>query len=105
MRERRIDFAHLDWQSPEPGARHKRYRRGHRMLRLLEFTDQFDPADWCRKGHVGLVLSGQVTIEFGDEQIVYHTGDALFFEPGEADRHKARVAPGETVTLLLFEDH
>ena len=105
MRERRIDFAHLDWQIPAPGARHKRYRRGRRMVRLLEFNDQFDPADWCLKGHVGLVLSGQVTIEFDDEQIVYSAGDALFLEHGEIDRHKTRVAPGETVSLLLFEDH
>ena len=29
----------------------------------------------------------------------------LFLEHGEIDRHKTRVAPGETVTLLLFEDH
>jgi len=104
MSGRRIDFDALDWQSPMPGARFKRFADGGRTLRLVEFTEELVEPDWCRKGHVGYVVAGRLTIEFDGESVAYRAGDALFIRAGEADRHMARVAPGETAVLFLVEE-
>ncbi|MDH3660038.1 MAG: phosrestin [Alphaproteobacteria bacterium] len=103
--KRRVDFSKLGWRKTLPGAPEKRYARSGRVLRLVRFTDAFNEADWCLKGHVGMVLSGRMMIDFGREQVEYKAGDALFIDSGDNDKHKAVIAPGEEATVLLFEDH
>ena len=102
--KRRIDFGKLRWRAKAPGAPEKRYVRNGRVLRLVRFTDQFSETDWCRKGHIGMVLSGRMVIDFGNEKIEFKAGDALFIDAGAGDRHKATIAPGEEATVLLFEE-
>ncbi|MGI9491241.1 MAG: cupin domain-containing protein [Geminicoccaceae bacterium] len=102
--KRRIDFGKLTWRKKSPGAPEKRYTRNGQVLRLVRYTDQFNEVDWCDKGHVGMVLSGRMVIEFGNEKVEYKAGDALFITPGDRDKHKAEIAPGEEATVLLFED-
>jgi hypothetical protein len=102
--KRRVDFSKLGWRKKAPGAPEKRYAKNGRVLRLVRFTDAFNERDWCQKGHVGMVLSGRIVIDFGKEQVEYTAGDALFIESGDGDRHKAVIAPGEEATVLLFED-
>lgn len=103
--KRRIDFGKLGWRKKLPGAPEKRYAKNGRVLRLVRFTDEFNEIDWCLKGHFGMVLSGRMVIDFGQEQIEYKAGDALFIDSGDRDKHKAVIAPGEEATVLLFEAH
>ncbi len=103
--KRRIDFSKLGWRKKSPGAPEKRYAKNGRVLRLVRYTDAFNEADWCEKGRIGMVLSGRMVIDFGKERVEYKAGDALFIDPGDQDKHKAVIAPGEEATVLLFEDH
>ncbi len=100
----RIDFESLPWQSPMPGVRFKAYVQGGRTMRLVEFTEKLKEPDWCRKGHIGWVLEGRVTIDFDGTPILFEAGDGLFIEPGERDRHMASIAPGERALLILIEE-
>ena len=102
--KRRIDFGKLSWRNKAPGAPEKRYARNGRVIRLVRFTDRFSETDWCRKGHIGMVLSGRMVIDFGNEQIEFKAGDALFIDAGASNKHKAMIAPGEEATVLLFEE-
>jgi hypothetical protein len=102
--KRRVDFGKLGWRKTSPGAPEKRYTRNGRVLRLVRYTDAFRETDWCEKGHVGMVLSGRMVIDFGKEQVEYTAGDALFIDAGGQNKHKAMIAPGEEATVLLFED-
>ncbi len=102
--KRRIDFGKLTWRKKLPGAPEKRYTKNGKAIRLVRYTDQFNDMDWCEKGHVGMVLSGRIVIQFGNEKIEYKAGDALFITAGGRDKHKAEIAPGEEATVLLFED-
>jgi len=99
----KVDFDSLDWQSSLPGARSKVYRDGLKQLRLVEFTSEFIEPNWCEKGHVGLVLSGALEIDFRGEVISYPEGSGIFIPPGPSSAHKARsVTP--VVRLVLVED-
>ena len=102
--KRRIDFGKLTWRKKSLGAPEKRYTRNGQVLRLVRYTDEFNEVDWCNKGHVGMVLSGRMVIDFGNEKVEYKAGDALFITAGDRDKHKAEIAPGEEATVLLFED-
>ena len=96
-----IEFDKLQWESPAPGARFKVFRRDGKQLRLAEFTPDFVERDWCDKGHVGIVLSGELEIDFGDRPVRYREGSAISIPAGQ--KHKAHHLSA-IVRLFLVED-
>jgi len=99
----KVDFDALPWQSSLPGARSKVHRDGAKQLRLVEFTSEFVEPDWCEKGHVGLVVSGTLEIDFRGRAISYPEGAGIFIPPGPAGAYKARSVTAVT-RLVLVED-
>lgn len=99
----RIDFNGLDWSSPAPGVREKAAAVGKQRLRLVEFTPEFVEEDWCRRGHIGYMLDGELEIVFDDHTIRLSKGDGLFIEGGEASRHKATALTPVARVLLVDE--
>ena len=61
------------------------------------------PPHWCEKGHYGLVLDGEIEIEFQNEKIIYKAGDGVFIPDGEEHKHKGRVLKG-SVQAKFVED-
>ena len=103
MSETLIEFEKLPWIEAT-GVRTKEYVRGDQKIRLVEFSEGFIEEDWCTKGHVGYVLEGSMDIDFNGEVISYTTGDALWIEEGEAEKHKVLIEAGGRVLLVLFEE-
>ena len=98
-----IVFDQIEWQSPQPGMRCKVFRDGSRQIRLVEFSHQFVEAQWCDKAHVGMVLSGELDIDFSGQVVRFPEGSALLIPPGASHAHKARaVTP--VVRLFLVEE-
>ncbi len=100
MLQYRIDFEKLDWKAPVKGVRNKIFQYGNKQLRLVEYTEEM-PSHWCKKGHYGLVLNGE--IEYENEKIVYKSGDGVFILDGEKHKHKGRVVT-ESVKIIFVED-
>ena len=98
-----VNFASLVWDESQAGVKCKEMVKDGRRLRLVEFDRSFVELDWCRKGHIGFVLDGELEIEFDNHTVVAKHGDGIFIPPGELSRHKAKVR-GETVRLILVED-
>lgn len=103
MDEHKVDFAALEWQSPAPGVRQKVHEISGYRLRLVEFSREFREADWCRKGHLGYVLQGELEIDFNGTKVRYGTGDGLCIPAGKAHQHKAAVL-GQSVCLILMDE-
>lgn len=102
-RYRRIDFKSIPWSTPATGVRFKVYKQDEKQLRLVEFTKEFVEPDWCKKGHIGFVLDGELEINFNGSLIIFKPGDGLFIPAGENNKHMARVLT-EHVRLILMED-
>lgn len=100
--DHRVDFDALPWDVLAPGARHKVYRVGETVLRLVEFTHGFVEPDWCLRGHVGYVLAGDLDVDFDGALEHFTAGDGVFIPAGDAHRHKATVV-GDVVRLVLIE--
>jgi quercetin dioxygenase-like cupin family protein len=99
----KVEFDYLEWQAALPGARFKVFGDGQRQMRLVEFTSEFVEPHWCEKGHVGLVLRGELEIEFDGHTVRYGQGSGIFIPMGTPTRHRARsVTP--SVQLFLVED-
>lgn len=98
-----INFDQIEWESPQPGMRCKVFTDGSRLIRLVEFSEEFVEAHWCEKAHVGFVLSGELDIDFSGHVVRFPEGSALSIPPGSSYAHKARaVTP--IVRLFLVED-
>jgi quercetin dioxygenase-like cupin family protein len=99
----RVLFESLDWQNTMPGMRFKAHCDGNKQVRLLEFTSEFVEPDWCEKGHIGLVLKGELEIDFHGRLARYPEGSVIFIPCGAASGHKARSITDVT-QLFLVDD-
>jgi len=99
----RIDFAATLWVAAAPGVRYKVQKQGGRQIRLVEYSKDFAEPDWCRKGHIGYVLDGQMEIDFNGTVLTFKPGDGLFIPAGEKNKHKMTVLT-RVVTAILVED-
>ena len=98
-----VNFDELQWESPLPGARYKSFTRDGKILRMVEFTQEFVEPHWCEKGHIGFVWSGELEIDFKGKVVRYPEGTAILIPAGAAHAHKGRsVTP--VVRLFLVED-
>lgn len=103
MEQYKIDFESMEWESPADGVRFKAYEQDAKKLRLVEFGKEFVEPDWCTKGHIGLLLEGQMEIDFNGEKEVFGPGDGIFIPAGEEHKHKGRVLT-DKVKVILVED-
>jgi len=100
----RIVFSNVDWEPTLGGtARLKRVARAGKVLRLLELTLASEHPDWCEVGHVGMIVEGDLEIDFDGEKIVFQAGDALVIPQGAKDRHRPRALT-ERAVMFLIED-
>ncbi|MHC4131034.1 MAG: cupin domain-containing protein [Planctomycetota bacterium] len=102
MERYKIDFESMEWESPAVGVSFKAYEQDGRRLRLVEFTKDFVEPDWCTKGHTGLILEGQMKIDFNGNVIEFGPGDGVFIPAGEEHKHKGRVLT-DKVKIILVE--
>lgn len=98
----RLAFADVDWTPALGGtARLKRLVRDGKVFRLVEFTPKTEHPDWCAVGHIGMVIEGDLEIDFNGEKAVFRAGDALSIPNGEAHRHRPRALSDRTVMFLI----
>jgi quercetin dioxygenase-like cupin family protein len=98
-----IDFESIEWTEPAPGIRFKAIVQDGRQLRLVEFAQNFVESDWCKKGHIGYVIEGELEINFNGARKRVKSGDGLIIPAGEKAKHKAKVV-GKVAKVILLED-
>ncbi len=104
MKNYKILFNNLEWEKPSTGVELKIVSDGTRSIRLLRFYDDFIENEWCTNGHVGYVLDGEMSVDFNGRLEHYRKGDGLWIEDGVESKHKALIAKGKYVELILFEE-
>lgn len=97
-------FSNLPWEATAPGARVKVVPLGKRRMRLVEFSREFVEPGWCTRGHLGMVLDGEMDLSINGVVHRYRAGDGIALEAGDAMRHRHQANVTPTVTLFLVED-
>jgi len=103
MTDYKVTFDAMEWQAGPPGVRFKIHREGDKQIRLLEFSTEFVEADWCQTGHIGIVLEGELEIDFHDRTVRYPKGSGIFIPAGAPNAHKARARTA-LVRVFVVED-
>ena len=102
MLQHKIRFDDIEWESPIEGVRYKKYIYNNKQVRLVEYSKEMPP-HWCEKGHYGMILEGEMEIEYPDEKIIYGKGDGVFIPVGAEHKHRGRVLT-ESVKVIFVED-
>lgn len=69
-----VPFTVIDWSKVEPeehagergNAIWKVFKKGNIRVRVVEYSPGYIADHWCKKGHVILVLEGEMTTELDD---------------------------------------
>lgn len=103
-----LPFTPVDW-STVPVTRHagqagearwRTLQAGAERVRLVEYTAGYVADHWCRRGHVLLVLEGEIVTELESGQAVtlragmgYHVGD-------DQGAHRSRTEGGARLFIV-----
>jgi ethanolamine utilization protein EutQ (cupin superfamily) len=102
MKDYFAQFEKLAWENPALGVKCKTVKNYERQVRLVEFTQEMIP-HWCEVGHYGLILEGELEIEFQNATHIYKAGEGLLIPEGEAYKHKGKVL-SELVRAIFVEN-
>jgi hypothetical protein len=100
MAEHKVDFDSMPWETAHPGFRVKAYKGGECRLRMVEITREFVELDWCKNCHFGIVLEGEMVIDFDGEFVSYKPGDGVYIPTGQ--KHKAKAVTN--VARMVFAE-
>ena len=100
----RLAFDEVDWEPALDGtARLKRIVNDGKVFRLVELTPKIEHPHWCEVGHIGMIVEGDLEIDFDGDKINFHADDAISIPDGSNDRHRPRVL-SDRVVMFLIED-
>ena len=108
MRMSGIPFATVDWTTVErtehPGETgHATWRMqqfGDIRVRMVEYSPGYLADHWCQKGHVLLVLTGELETELADGR-VFKMGPGVSYQVADgAEAHRSRTRDGATLFIV-----
>ena len=108
MKIQDIAFCTTDWSKIEavehPGISGKAYWRtleaGNVRVRMVEYTPGYIADHWCKRGHVLLVLEGELTTELEDGRtFILRPGTSYQVADG-AEAHRSSTDAGAKLFIV-----
>jgi len=108
MKIEQVPFCTIDWSGAEvtehPGitgtAYWKTFEMGNIRVRMVEYTPGYMADHWCHRGHVLLVLEGELVTQLDD-------GREFLLKPGmsyqvaeDADPHRSHTETGAKLFIV-----
>ncbi len=103
MAGQQIDFASLAWDgwNSETLARVKQAEAEGYEARLFEMGPGFVEPQWCTRGHIGFVVSGQYITELDGGLLHMRAGQGFVLPPGT--RHRSRNTGAMPAIVFLVD--
>jgi len=103
-----IPFGTTDWSKVEPtehaGETGKAYWRtrnfGPIRVRMVEYTPSYLADHWCSKGHILLVLEGELETELADGRRFQMKPGVSYQVADGAEPHRSRSATGAKLFVV-----
>jgi hypothetical protein len=108
MKITNVPFGTVDWSSiastEHPGVTGKALWRtvqiGDLRIRMVEYTPGYLADHWCERGHVLLVLKGELVTELKDGRTV-HLGPGMSYHVADGDMaHRSRTESGASLFIV-----
>ncbi|SMB83980.1 DHCW motif cupin fold protein [Deinococcus hopiensis] len=108
MQLRNIPFGTTTWSHVEPtthpgehgSAQWRTQNFGEIRVRYVEYTPGYLADHWCRKGHILLVLSGQLDTELEDGRTFTLTAGMSYQVADGAEAHRSSSPLGATLFIV-----
>jgi len=99
-----VDFPSFEWQDESPGIRAAVGRAAGSRWALVEYGPGARRDEWCRDGHRGYVIEGEIEYEFddGSPPLKLDAGQGFVLAAGTG--HRGRNPGGATTRLFLIDD-
>src|SRR5512140_3408555 len=107
MRIESVPFMTTDWRTVPPTehpgetgmALWRTIERGNIRVRMVEYSAGYQADHWCRRGHVLLVLTGELFTELDDGSSVTLRPGMSYQVADEAGAHRSRTSTGATLFI------
>ena len=108
MKIENVQFCTVDWNCVEPtehpGATGKALRRtfeeGNIRVRMIEYCPGYSVDDWCGRGHVLLVLEGELVTELSDGRKFKLTPGMSYQVADGMSSHRSSTEKGVTFFIV-----
>ena len=108
MRIEGVGFVTTDWSTVQPTehagssgiALWRTFQQGNLRVRLVEYSPGYAADHWCRRGHVLLVLEGELVTELEDGTRVTLTPGTSYQVADGAAAHRSRTAGGAKLFIV-----
>ena len=103
-----VAFCVTDWSNvlptEHPGISGKAYWRtletGNIRVRMVEYTAGYLADHWCKRGHVLLVLDGELVTELEDGRTFTLRAGQSYQVATNAEPHRSRTANGSKLFIV-----
>ncbi len=108
MRLRDIPFGVTEWESVEPTihpgtsgtATWRTCQFGDLRVRMVEYSPGYVADHWCSKGHILLVLDGELVTELSDGQSVVLKRGSSYQVADDTMPHRSSTAGGARLFIV-----
>ena len=102
------EFATIDWDDvvaeEHPGeqgaAIWRTVQRGDLRIRMVEYSPGYIADHWCQKGHVILVVKGELSTELKDGRVLTLMAGTSYIVSDGGEAHRSSTAKGATLFLV-----
>jgi hypothetical protein len=103
-----IPFAVTDWskipQTEHPAERGKAFWRTHQLrdirIRMVEYSKNYLADHWCSRGHIVLLLEGDLSTELKDGRIFKLTPGISYQVATDAEPHRSSSVMGAKLFIV-----
>ncbi len=103
-----VPFCTVDWNTIEPTihpgitgeAYWRTFEMGNIRVRMVEYTPGYLADHWCKRGHVLLVLEGELVTELEDGRIFTLTPGMSYQVADNADPHRSHTEKGAKLFIV-----
>lgn len=108
MRIENVAFSATDWttvaETEHPGstglARWRTVEKGNIRVRMVEYSPGYAADHWCRRGHVLLVLEGELVTELEDGHRFTLTKGMTYHVAEGAEAHRSSTRTGAALFIV-----
>ncbi|SDN00500.1 DHCW motif cupin fold protein [Acetanaerobacterium elongatum] len=108
MKIENVPFCTVDWsavsQTVHPGvtgeAIWKTFEMGNIRVRMVEYTPGYLADHWCSRGHVLLVLEGELVTELSDGRSFVLTAGMSYQVSDELNPHRSHTKNGAKLFIV-----